>query len=172
MCAIAVSGVASAETNLKLLEAEGGAEVMALGKNLVETIKLEQTSCVFTMPSGNLKANNEESLEVRFPTFSEEHCEGGSTRTRFYKAVIGPFGSVMISTEATESHAKVRYEGCLYNISSMSGPLALGHEVKTTVEGEGTAKAEPGCTGLKHTFTGELTLSMAEGAKSITYLTS
>lgn len=166
---LALPGAAYAEENLVLLKHQGGESVIAETTLMEETIKLTEPSCVFTMPKGKLRGNDKPSLEIRFPSFSEEGCEGGGTRTRFYKTTFSQLeGVTTLKAEAAEAKAKVRVGSCLYGIESMSGVQSVPGLVATEVSGEGTTK-EAGCT-THRTFTGELVLKTEAEGKTTTYI--
>jgi hypothetical protein len=166
---LTLSGVAQAEPNLILLKNEIGKELVEPDTTLlVEQITLEGSTCVFTMLKGKLRSNNEPSLLIRYPTFEEKECEGGSSKTRFNKTTFSQMsGMVTLTTEAGEAKAKVKVGSCLYGIEELSGMQSVSGLVDTTVSGFGTSKTT-GCE-ERRMFTGKLLLRV-ETEKEPTFI--
>jgi len=127
----------------------------------------EEVPCKFTMPKGKLKENEKPSLEIRFPSFKEEGCEGGANSTRFYKTTFNQLSGVELKAESTAAGARVKIGACIYRIAEMTGIQSVPGLVKTEVSGTGITKE--GCTETMM-FSGPLELRLEEGAKSLNYI--
>lgn len=165
-CMLTSTSVAAAE-NLVLLQTKSGEQVVPETTLLKETIVLTGTSCSFTMPKGKLKENAKPSLEIRFPSFHEEGCEGGGNAVRFYKTTFSQLSGVELKAESTAAGARVKVGACIYRITEMTGLQAVPGLVETEVSGTGITKE--GCTETMM-FKGPLELRLEEGAKTLTYI--
>ena len=157
---LALTGVAQAsekeEKGLVIKETETGAAV-PVGAEALATVTFKETACKFEMYEGTVDENGP-AVEVRFPHFFERECEGGATKTRFYKATyeylyLFGTGFIYIHYYSPSGKAKVRLaNGCLYGIEVMKGlESPVPGRAIDTVEGTGTT-TQKGCE-KEHPFT-------------------